>query len=399
MTPPHASQLTWLRTGREGLSAMLEAIHHARVSVGLEIYILQDCEIGARFREALRAAAARGVRVRVLIDAFGSIELPADYLNLVSQAGGDCRWFNPLELGRLPYRDHRKMLVIDDEVALVGGFNIGTDYDGDGVTHGWRDLGVVARGAWVMPLVQAFHGMFGAASFRHARLSRFRRHLVPQKVTTALGDLFLLSPGLGRNPARESLVQDMSEARRVRLTTAYFFPPGRLRRALGSVVRRGGTVQVLLPGRSDVKFAQMAARGHYARLLKAGVEIHEYQSSVLHAKRYLLDDVVYVGSANLDLRSLNINYEILLRTVDAGLAAEGHAQFEEDLRHSLRITTGAWKLRPWWNRLAERLASVVLGRFDLRLAMRQLYRLRVAVPRRKKRQRKGVRRAGTSSKD
>ncbi|MBL9137354.1 MAG: phosphatidylserine/phosphatidylglycerophosphate/cardiolipin synthase family protein [Verrucomicrobiales bacterium] len=376
MQDAHPSQLAWLRTGREGLAAMLEAVRHARESVGLEIYILQDCAIGARFREALREAALRGVRVRVLVDAFGSIELPADYLASVRAAGGDCRWFNPLELGRLSYRDHRKLLVVDDQVAFVGGFNIGTDYDGDGVSEGWRDLGVVARGPWVAPLHQAFHGMFGAASFRHRRLSRFRRHLVPQKVSIPGGDLFLLSPGLGRNPAREALAQDLSRANRVRLTSAYFFPPRRLRRGMSSVVRRGGTVQILLPGPSDVKFAQMAARGHYARLLKSGVEIFEYQAAVLHAKRYLLDDVVYVGSANLDLRSLNINYEILLRARDAGLALEGHAQFEEDLKHSVQITAEVWRRRPWWNRLAERVASVVLGRFDLRFAIRQLYRLR-----------------------
>lgn len=376
MPSAHPSQLDWLRTGRDGLAAMLSAIRQARESVGLEIYILQDCPVGARFREALREAAARGVRVRVLVDAFGSIELPADYLRPVEAAGGDCRWFNPLELGRLPYRDHRKLLIVDDEVAFVGGFNIGTNYDGDGVTQGWLDLGAVARGPWVAPLHQAFHGMFGAASFRHRRLSRFRRHLVPQKVSIAAGDLFLLSPGFGRNPAREALVQDLTQARRARLTSAYFFPPRRLRRAMASVVERGGLVQVLLPGRSDVKFAQMAARGHYARLLRWGIEIFEYQVAVLHAKRYLLDDVVYVGSANLDLRSLSINYEILMRTRDAGLAEEGNRHFDEDLKHSVRITWDTWKQRPWWNRLAERVASVVLGRFDLRLAIRQLHRLR-----------------------
>lgn len=370
-------RIQWLRNGKEGLAAMLVAIETAQQSVALEIYILEDSEIGARFRSALEAAARRGVRVRVLVDTFGSLELRGDYLEPVNAAGGDCRWFNPSELGRFTYRDHRKLLIIDDALAFITGFNIGEAYDGDGVTTGWRDLGVVVHGGFVAPLAQAFHGMFGAASFRHSRLARFRRHLVPQRIALEDGDLFLLSPGRGRNPARDSLVADIGRARCVRLTSAYFLPPRRLRVALCQAARRGARVQLLFPGKSDVRMAQMAARGQYGRLLRAGVEIYEYQPAVLHAKRYLLDDVVYAGSANLDLRSLNINYELLLRVVDPRLAAEGHASFEEDLGRSARILPEAWRQRSWWDRLSERLAGFLLVQMDARFAMRQLFRLRV----------------------
>lgn len=376
MVTGSSPRLTWLRTGREGLAAMLTLIEQAREFVALEIYILQESEIGARFRKALAAAARRGVRVRVLVDAFGSVELPTHYLQPVIDAGGDCRWFNPLGLGRFPYRDHRKVLIVDDEVAVVGGFNIGTDYDGDGLKSGWRDLGVMVRGGFVRELASAFHAMFGAASFRHRPLSRFRRRLVPQQLSSAEGDLFLLSPGRGRNPAREALVADLRRARRVCLTTAYFLPPRALRRALGAAARAGASVQLLLPGRSDVRIAQMAARGQYARLLRAGVEIFEYQPAVLHAKRYLLDDVVYVGSANLDLRSLSINYELLLRVEDPELARAGHAQFEEDLAHSRRIELATWRRRSWWSRLTEHFASFFLVRLDARFAVRQLHHVR-----------------------
>ncbi|MCC6235669.1 MAG: cardiolipin synthase B [Verrucomicrobiales bacterium] len=361
---------------------MLEAIGAARTSVVLEIYILQDSEIGAVFRHALVAAAARGVRVRVLVDAVGSLELPADYLNPVNEAGGDCRWFNPLELGRLSYRDHRKLLIVDDAVAFVPGFNIAREYDGDGVEQGWRDLGLVIRGPLVAELLRAFHGMFGAASFRHRRLSRFRRHMRPQRVDTPQGDLFLLSPGRGRNPARLALMADLARARKIRLTTAYFLPPVALRRALIAAARRGAEVELLLPGPTDVRVAQLAARGQYTRLLKAGVRIFEYQPAVLHAKRYLLDNVVYGGSANLDLRSLNINYEILVRLEDVELAREGHAAFEEDLRRAKEVALASWRKRSWWSRVMERLASIILVRLDLRFAMRQLYRLRVKEGRR-----------------
>lgn len=376
MEPNAGARMRWLSTGREGLAAWLAAIEGARRSIGLEVYIFEDSPIGLRFREALTAAARRGVRVRVLVDTFGSLELRSDFFVPLVAAGAEFRWFNPRELRRFTYRDHRKLLVVDDEVAFVAGFNVGAHYDGDGVTQGWRDLGVEVRGPFVPVLAQAFAGMFGAASFRHARLARFRRHLVPQQVVVDGGSVFLLSPGRERNPAREALAADVLGARCVRLTTAYFLPPRRLRSALARAARRGARVQLLLPGRSDVRLAQWAARGQYGRLLRAGVEIHEYQPEVLHAKRYLLDDIVYVGSANLDLRSLNINYELLLRVEDPSLAAEGHRQFEIDLGHSLPIVRETWHQRPWWNRLGERLAGFFLVRLDARFALRQLHRLR-----------------------
>jgi cardiolipin synthase len=371
------SRFVWLRTGQEALAAMLSAVDQARQSVALEMYIYQDSPIGARFRAALVAAAHRGVRVRVLIDAFGSLELRHDYMEPVVAAGGDCRWFNPLGLRRLPHRDHRKLLIVDDEVAFIGGLNIATVYDGDGVTHGWHDLGMRIRGGeLVLELSKAFHEMFGAASFRHRRLARFRRILHPQRVTTADGDLFLLSPGRGRNPARDALEEEIRCSRQVLLTTPYLLMPRQLRRALEVAAKGGAEVKLLLPGKSDVWLAQLAARGQYARLLASGVRIYEYQPVVLHVKRYLLDDVVYVGSANLDLRSLNINYELLVRIHDRALAAEGRADFEAELERSRQVTREQWRVRSWWNRIAERFAGALLVRVDLRFAMWRVSRLR-----------------------
>ncbi len=351
---------------------MLSAIEHAQSSVGLEIYILQDGEIGTRFRDALTAAARRGLRVRVLVDAFGSFELSADFLEPIEAAGGHCRWFNPLELRRFHYRDHRKLLIVDDQTAIIGGFNIGREYDGDGRTEGWRDLGMRLQGEVVGELARAFHGMFGAASFRHRRLFRFRRNLRPQEIRTPQGNLYLLSPGLGPNPLKHALAGDIRRSRRIHLTTAYFMPPGRIRRAMISAARKGAEVQLLVAGISDVRLAQWAAWGQYGRLLRAGVQIYEYQPAVLHSKCYLMDDIAYVGSANLDLRSLSINYELLLRIQDAEVAAAGHKLFLADLEQSRQITRDEYRDRPWFRRVLELIAGTVLERLDLGLAMRRL---------------------------
>jgi cardiolipin synthase len=339
------------------------------------MYIFREGEIGARVRDALVDAAARGVKVRVLTDAFGCLEMSRDYLKPIDDAGGECRCFNPLELRRFPYRDHRKLVVVDGETAFVGGFNIGPEYNGDGRTEGWHDLGMVLRGALVPELLQAFHTMFGAARLRHPRLSRFRKSLTSRRVGTPDGDLFLLAPGRAPNPARDALVEDILRAKRVHLTSAYFLAPRRLRRAMAAAARGGAQVRLLVPGKSDVRLAQLAARGQYSALLRAGVEIYEYEPQVLHSKRYLLDDIAYVGSANLDLRSLSINYELLVRVQDRDFAEEGHAHFEEDLQHSRRVLRAEWRRRGWWNRLAERVARAILVGIDLQFAMSQWSRI------------------------
>jgi cardiolipin synthase len=139
---------TWLASVDEAYRQMLAALGAARTSVRLEIYIFKPGEPGDLFREALVAAALRGVKVRVLLDGFGSRDLPPDYWRALEAAGGEAGVFNPLALDRLVIRNHRKLLVVDDETAFVGGFNIAPEYVGDGVTRGWRDLGSRSPARW-----------------------------------------------------------------------------------------------------------------------------------------------------------------------------------------------------------------------------------------------------------
>src|ERR1035438_5521183 len=146
LVEPVAADWTWFCSGREVLAAMLAAIEAARESICLEMYIYAADSVGERFREALVRARQRGVRVQVLIDAFGSITLPGAFWEPLRAAGGEARWFNPLALDRWGIRNHRKLLVCDERVAFIGGFNITADYDGDGVTSGWLDLGLKVGG-------------------------------------------------------------------------------------------------------------------------------------------------------------------------------------------------------------------------------------------------------------
>ncbi|MBU6401764.1 MAG: phosphatidylserine/phosphatidylglycerophosphate/cardiolipin synthase family protein, partial [Verrucomicrobia bacterium] len=367
----------WLRTGDEAFAAMLTAIERARASIALEVYIFSGDLLGQRFRDALVRACARAVRVRVLVDAFGSLTLDYDFWEPLERAGGQFRWFNPLSLGRLEFRDHRKLLVCDGRLAIVGGFNIAGEYEGDGISRGWHDLGLQLEGTLAGQLETAFEHSFARADFRYKRFMRLRRLPVPNTIFAPDGAVLLSGPGRGFNPIKRALKHDLLGAGSAKIISAYFLPTWRIRRELTRLARRGGRVQLILAGRSDVPLSQLATRRLYAGLLRAGIEIYEYRPQILHAKLIVLDDIVYIGSANLDTRSLHINYELLVRLPSPTLAAEARAIFDEDLEHCRRIDPAAWRRsRTFWNKLKERWAYFLLVRVDRYVARRQLKTLR-----------------------
>jgi cardiolipin synthase len=176
-----------------------------------------------------------------------------------------------------------------------------------------------------------------------------------------------------RNPFGVSLRQALRRANKVRLISGYFVPNFRLRRALRRVARRGGSVEIILAGKSDVPIAQRAGRAFYGSLLRAGVKIYEYQPQILHAKLAIVDNVVFAGSANLDIRSFGINYEVMVRVEDSLLAAGGRELFAADLRHSKEITSKAWhQSQTWWTRLRAHWAVFFFTKIDPCLVRLQL---------------------------
>jgi len=351
---------------------MLEAIDRAQVSVRLETYIYTAGPLGTRFMEALLRAQERGARVQVLVDALGSVGLPRTFWEALRAAGGQVRQFNPLSMNRFGIRDHRKLLACDDEVAFVGGFNISEEYDGDGVTCGWCDLGLKLQGPLVVELARTFDEMFARADFKQKRFLRLPQFRAKRAVRGVEEQVLQSGPGRGPNPIKRALRRDLAQAQNARIIVAYFLPTWRLRRGLTRVVSRGGNVQLILAGKSDVLVSQLAGQSLYRRFLKAGVEIFEYQPQILHAKLLIIDDVVYVGSANLDQRSLNINYELMIRFENREIAEQARAVFERTLQHCQRITSRQWrKSRSLWRRLKQRWAYFLLVRIDPYIARRQ----------------------------
>lgn len=375
--PQPDNQFRWLTTGQQAFERALAAIDQAQESVDLEIYVLAADESGHAFLDRMTQAAGRAACVRVLVDAFGSITLRDSFWQPLRDAGGEVRWFNPFSLGRYSFRNHRKLLVCDGAVGFVGGFNISNDYAGDGVTSGWRDLGLEIRGPVVSLLQQGFASSWGNAGLQHPRIPQFRRSRARQKIQQQQCDLLLSGPGRNSNFIQRQLLNDLRRAREVDIVVAYFLPTLRLRRALMRVARQGGRVRIILAGKSDVPMSQDAARSVYSRLLRADVEVWEYQPQILHAKVIVIDDVVYVGSSNLDTRSLQINYELMLRVVDAPLSAEIREIIAGDRRHSVQITRESWRgQQTLWRRFHQRWAHFVFTRIDMFFARRYLKLLR-----------------------
>jgi cardiolipin synthase len=362
----------WICTGEEIFPAMLAAIDAARRSVCLETYTYQADELGLRFRDALVRARQRSVRVRVLIDGLGSAELPSGFFQPLIAAGGEMREFNPWKLKRLGIRNHRKLLVCDETVAFIGGFNITSEFQGDGVTRGWCDIGLKIEGPLVAELAETFDDMEARADFLHKRFIRLRQLEAKRTVSGPNEQLLLSGPGRGRSPIKHALRLDLAQAASVRIMVAYFLPTWRLRRAIVNVALRGGTVELLLAGRSDVAISQLAGQSLYRRFLKTSVRIYEYQPQILHAKLFIIDDKVYVGSANLDQRSLNINYELMVRLQNKDMAARALEIFQTNLKHSQEITIESWtRSRTLWRRIKQRWAYFVLVRLDPFIANRQ----------------------------
>jgi cardiolipin synthase len=219
--------------------------------------------------------------------------------------------------------------------------------------------------------------MFVRADFKHKRFIRLRRRPARHHTPDLAGELLFSGPGRGRSPIKLALRRDLIHARTVQIIAAYFLPPLRLRRVLMHVALRGGRVQLILPGKSDVPLMQLAAHSLFQRLLRAGVEIYEYEPQILHTKLIIVDAVAYAGSSNLDTRSLNINYELLARLTAEQTVAEAREIFADHLSRSRQVHRMHWRRsRTLWNKFKERWAYFFFARLDPYVARWQLKAMR-----------------------
>ncbi len=358
-SPIHPSNRVKIYTnGDEAFGAMREALQAARDEILLESYILSDDAVGRRFLESLAAAVQRGVAVKVLADAVGSFDTRREFWREMGDHGIEVRLFHPLFSGlwNQVFRDHRKILVVDRKVGFTGGMNISEDYGSFShvAQHGtWRDTHVRVAGsaAWEMAVVfSEGWERTGGDPLKIPPLS------LPEDPEPGVGILVLDSrPFRGHHESASVLVAIASAARRTLWITNAYFAPGQAAVAeLGTAVRRGVDVRLLLPGKTDAPLVRYAAHGMYEDLLEVGVRIYEYQEAVLHAKSLVVDGYLsLVGSSNLDFRSFFFNAECNLVVLCPDSARALEEAFTVDLAKSEEILIDRWRARPLHERLRD----------------------------------------------
>lgn len=360
------NELDVLIDASEAYPALEEAIRGARHHVHLLFYIWEADGTGTRFRDLLIERAKAGVEVRLLYDAVGSPDLDEAFLAPLRAVGGLAAPFLPVRIGRrmtLNFRNHRKIVVIDGSVAYTGGINIGDEY-----TRDWHDLGLLMAGPVVAQLQEVFADdwLFSTGEDL-ARRPYFGDALSPVASRPGAEDpagvamVLASGPDTPHNLTHDAIFLAITEAkRRIWLVTPYFIPSPTLLVALRTAVYRGVDVRLMLPARSDVPVARLAARSYYPEVLASGVRVFEYGASVLHAKMLLFDeDRVLLGSANLDTRSFRLNFEAGVLVASPPVNAAMAELFERDLAQSHEVTPAELEGRPWREAVIESAAHLL----------------------------------------
>jgi cardiolipin synthase len=338
------NRLAFIETGSERLQALLDLIAGAKKDVRLLFYMFASDQSGTRVRDALVEAARRGVRVRLLLDGFGCADADPAFFRPVQQEGGHFCLFHPSYGRRYLLRNHQKLAIADDRLALIGGGNIQDSYMQDEGAKHWRDLWLSIKGPAVPPAVKYFDDLYRWTTAESAKLRRLRRLIYEHSQFRGPLQWKFTSPLSIHNPWPSSVARDITKARLLDIIAAYFSPPRSMLRRIGRAAARG-RVRVITASKSDNPATVGAARHTYSRLLRRGVEMYEYQPARLHTKLLVIDDIVYVGSANFDFRSFYINLEVMLRIRDADFAAAVRGYFERELAGSERITPALHRRR------------------------------------------------------
>jgi cardiolipin synthase len=339
--------------------AMLDAIGEARRTIDLLTFVYWRGEIGTRFADALSDKAGSGVRVRVLLDAWGASSIEPGLVSEMEDASVRVHWYRPLhrlQPTKVNHRTHRKVMIVDEETGFTGGVGIADEWKGDARSEDeWRDTHFRVRGPAVDGLRAAFldNWLETDPEVFDASIDRFPDQPQPGG---AVIQCVRGASEVGWSDISTLLLALLQLAKdRIRITTAYFVPDDELIGQLSAASDRGVKVEILLPGpHGDKRFVQLAGQAIYEQLLEHGVRIWHYQPTMLHAKIMTVDGLVAnVGSANFNARSTELDEEINLVALDPDLVRQLDRQFDVDLERSEEIQPGRWEDRSVGRRVLE----------------------------------------------
>jgi cardiolipin synthase len=336
--------------GTAAFPAMLAAIERAKHRISFETYVYQSGRVGEQFNAALEAAARRGVDVRIVLDSIGASKTSEEDVERLRRAGCQVAWFNSVgnfDFEELNYRTHRKSLIIDGDVAFVGGIGVADQWAFDSEQEKmWRDTQIEVRG----PAAVYIEGSFNENWIESGEV--VAPDLLPHDdapAGPARSIVVWSGPEGGASRMKLLYLLAIASARTtLDIASPYFVMDESTEWSLEDARRRGVKVRLVVEGDiTDAKPVKFASRAAYERLLERGIQIYEYQPAMMHAKTIVIDGVLSIfGSANFDNRSLELNDELNLAVFDKGLAARLTTDFERDMMRSKALNLDEWRSRP-----------------------------------------------------
>jgi len=351
-----------LQNGNGFFPPIMRDIAAARESIHIETYIWSESALGTQLATLLAAKAKQGVEVRVLVDASGGRDLKGDLEKMLEQSGAKVAHFHPIRisnLGRLNNRDHRKLVIIDGRIGYIGGHGVSDNWTGNAQDkEHWRDTGLRMMGPIVNRLQACFSENWIEETGEIPAGDKYFPHL-PQAGNTAVHVAYT-SPSGSMSSVRILYYLAIKSARReIIIQNPYLLPDSEAIDALEDAVKRGVDVRIMTPAdtATDSAFVQHASHHHFGTLLKRGVKMYEYQPTLLHQKIIVVDGIwSSVGSTNFDERSFQLNDEVNIGVLDAGIAAQLRAAFKNDLRFAKERHFDEWQHRSLWHKFIDGLA-------------------------------------------
>ena len=353
-----------LNNGAEIFPAMLKAFEEAERTINFMAYIWEPGRVGDRIFDVLTRKAKEGVEVRLLLDGMGGIRAPRDRIEELKAAGGQVEWFRALRFGKLTRfhkRNHRRAIIVDGKVGFTGGAAVGDKWLGDAQDEEhWRDVMVELRGCAASNLQSAFTQLWASVCGEILIGPPF---YPPDEGAAKAGEKLsrhvnvISSPADESHPLRKFFFVSLRCAReRIYLVSPYFVPDDETRKVIADRARKGVDVRLLLPdSHTDAMPIRMASHSYYQPLLDAGVRIYEYQQTMIHAKVLVVDGKWSIlGSANMDIRSKELNQENVIGILDEEFGTQVESTFLQDLERAREIRPEEWRRRGIWPRVVER---------------------------------------------
>ncbi|WP_270182503.1 cardiolipin synthase [Alkalihalobacillus sp. CinArs1] len=357
------SQTKLLLNGSDTFPAIKEEIKKAKTYIHMEYYTFRSDELGKSIIELLVEKAKEGVEVRVLYDSIGSHNLSRASKNALRAAGASVQQFLPIKYGffnqTVNFRNHRKIIVIDGRTAFVGGLNIGDEYAGDYNNRNyWRDTHLLVKGE----IISAVHGVFLMDwEYMSGESLLSEKYLETYDVEGDGGAQVVPSgPDTKRSAMTDLYFSLITTAKdRVWIATPYFVPNKALRAALSIAAMRGVEVKLIVPEVSDGFLTQYATRSYFSQLLEYGVEVYMYQRGFLHQKIMIVDDdIATIGTANMDMRSMHLNFEVNVFLFQANTITDLINAYQEDIKDSIKVDKNRYNERGLLHRTKESFARL-----------------------------------------